>query len=78
MADGKAARMVFTIEGLELERVQAFQRDHECKDPDSPLLWGACHGWWGFAFYPVGFGMSVWVKCEVCGEKLNVTDDSQW
>lgn len=73
--DGGKHQFTFVLEGKDLEKAGAWQRDHPCR-PAGPL--DNTYRSFAYEFSPGGMGTSIIVKCCHCGKEENVTDFDCW
>lgn len=66
----------FTITGTELEAVEKFKIKHRASCASKQNL-TACE-YWTYTFIPGGVGTVKTIKCNLCGEEMDVTDFSNW
>ena len=52
----------------EKRKIEEFQNEHYKK----------CKGYYKFILTPTGLGTAIEIKCEKCGETLDVTDYDRW
>ena len=71
MSEGE--RIIFAIEGQELENLRKWQGDHACKPPD--LVERDISRRYVYQFQPLGFGIGIKVKCLDCGRVENISHD---
>lgn len=68
--------MTFTISGVELERIKAFQDKYRSKDPAKEV--GCIDGQFTYSFQPTSLGDIIIIKDSVSGASENVTDFDNW
>ena len=66
--------MVFELSELESEEAKKFMKEHysSCNQPTT------IGGLFSYIITPTSIGYSISVRCNVCGETLDVTDYGSW
>lgn len=70
-------RLIFSLEGHELEAAKAWRRKHPCIER-GPLERPATGERFIYEFMPTGMGVLATIRCTWCGGKQVVTDCRDW
>ena len=68
-------RIIFAIEGRELENLRKWQADHACNPP--ALMERGISKRYVYQFQPLGFGVGIKVKCLDCGRVKDISNDTR-
>ena len=73
MSEGE--RIIFAIEGQELENLRKWQVDHACNPP--ALAERGISKRYVYQFQPLGIGIGIKVKCLDCGRVEDISNDTR-
>jgi hypothetical protein len=57
------------------KQLDIFLRQHSCKDKIVDSFIGE---WYKYEIIPTSIGEAYFVKCELCGKKIDLTDYEKW
>jgi hypothetical protein len=78
----KIKMIIFNLTKEEVEKINAWRKDHDCKLDDDPIFpgqkkIGAIGGQFTYLFTPTGLGTITIVRCG-CGAEIDLTDVDSW